>query len=496
LVRAPGRAGLSLLWLALCVLVFVVLCVVLRKFVTDDAYISVRYADNLADGYGFVFNPHGPRVEGFSNPLLVGAEALAHLVGVSTITAARAIGVGSGVVLLLVIGLHAPRVVGRAASNVALALVACYPPLAFWAVGGLETLPAALIVTAGVLLLAQEPTRTRAAVAGGVLALLPWLRPEGIVVAVAAAAAVELPRIYGRGERREGVVRLALAAGMPVASQVVLELVRLGVYGHLVPNSVLFKTGTGDAFGVLGRFVGQAWPMILAAAVGAVLARGRTRVLAVPPLVYALGALETLNQVNHFGRFLLPAWPQLALLAGVGVTLVSGRLHRSHVPVAVIGAAVLVAAGLLVLPGKLSDATASAKRYSDCGQRVRTKAIFWLRRHTAPDTVYSVSDVGLMASRSGTRTVVDQLGLNEPYIQTKGSIPVAERADFVHDTSPDAIVLISRKHRRFVPRYDTDAAIAADPRFSRYALAHVSHVAFDCHYQLFIYHRRSSAAVK
>ena len=69
----------------------------MRGFVTDDAYISLRYADNLAAGHGFVWNPGGPRVEGFINPLLVLAEALATRLGVGGIEVARALGVGAGV---------------------------------------------------------------------------------------------------------------------------------------------------------------------------------------------------------------------------------------------------------------------------------------------------------------------------------------------------------------------------------------------------------------
>src|SRR5688500_1706387 len=37
---------------------------------SDDAYISYRYARNLADGAGLTFNP-GERVEGYSNLLYV-----------------------------------------------------------------------------------------------------------------------------------------------------------------------------------------------------------------------------------------------------------------------------------------------------------------------------------------------------------------------------------------------------------------------------------------
>src|SRR3989304_2142112 len=40
-------------------------------FLTDDAYISFRYARNLARGAGLVFNPGGEPVEGYTNFLWV-----------------------------------------------------------------------------------------------------------------------------------------------------------------------------------------------------------------------------------------------------------------------------------------------------------------------------------------------------------------------------------------------------------------------------------------
>ena len=46
-------------------------------YLIDDTYISLRYAKNLVDGLGLVFNP-GERVEGYTNFLfvLLGAAAL------------------------------------------------------------------------------------------------------------------------------------------------------------------------------------------------------------------------------------------------------------------------------------------------------------------------------------------------------------------------------------------------------------------------------------
>ena len=45
-----------------------VLHVLRYNFVSDDAFISLRYAANLLAGHGLVFNP-GERVEGFTSPL-------------------------------------------------------------------------------------------------------------------------------------------------------------------------------------------------------------------------------------------------------------------------------------------------------------------------------------------------------------------------------------------------------------------------------------------
>src|SRR5690348_12188698 len=41
------------------------------RFLTDDSYISFRYARNFAHGYGLVFNPGYEHVEGYSNFLWV-----------------------------------------------------------------------------------------------------------------------------------------------------------------------------------------------------------------------------------------------------------------------------------------------------------------------------------------------------------------------------------------------------------------------------------------
>jgi arabinofuranosyltransferase len=483
-VAVVDRIGWA--WALACAAGFLLLCRLTWSFVTDDAWITVRYAENLASGDGFAWNPGGERVEGFSNPLLVIVEALAHLAGIPAIATARAVGIASGLGLVVLLWRLGPPVVGTTAARVGLLLTALYPPIALWAVGGLETVPAALALTAGVLWLIAD--RPRAALLGGAaLAVLPWLRPEGLAVALAVAILAEAPGLRRRAQRRTAGRRLALAAGLPLASQGLLEIARLAVYGHLLPNSALYKSGRGMTTEVLERFLMQAGPLLLLAACGLLAARRRQRLLIVPALVYAAGSVGMLNSVNSFSRLLLPAWPALALLAGVAIAAGYGRLRRTRAAAAIAAAALFVVSTVAMasLVARFGEA------YAACGQDARLEAAAWLRTNTPPGTVYSVSDAGLLPLRAGDRTAVDQLRLNEAQLQRTGRLPLPREIALVYEARPEVLVLASTRPDRFSGRYVADRTMTADPRFAAYALAHVARGdGPGCRYHLFLYRRR------
>ncbi len=490
-VRAWMR--LDWAWLTASVVVFVGAAWYLRSFVTDDAWITVRYAENLANGYGFVWNPGGEPTEGFSHPLIFLAEALAHLVGASAIGTARVIGVASGVGLLLAMHRLAPSVVGRTATRVGLTLTALYAPLALWAVGGLETLPMALATTVAVLLLARsDPGRHHVLSAGLVLATLPWLRPEGLAVALGVAVVAEAAGLV-RKDRRAGLVRLALVAGLPVVSQVVLETLRLAIYGHLLPNSAIYKSGSDQTYDVLMKFVEQGKPVLLVALLGLVVARGRQRVLIVPCAIYALGSIGTLDSVNGLSRFFLPTWPQLALLVGLAVAFAVHRLGRLVAPAAIAATVLLLVAVSLPLRDSRLLRPDPVVRYSTCQQGARVDAARWLRANTPQDAVFSISDAGLVPAQSGGRTAIDQLLLNEALIQRTGPLPVSRRVNYVYGRRPDVLILVSRNPTRFKGRYAIDRRLARTSRPRGFELAEVARGrGTGCRYHLFIYRRAAA----
>ena len=70
---------------------------------TDDAYISFRYARNLTEGLGLVYNA-GERVEGFTNPLWTLWVALGLELGFAAETWANVFGIAAYVACVVVLG--------------------------------------------------------------------------------------------------------------------------------------------------------------------------------------------------------------------------------------------------------------------------------------------------------------------------------------------------------------------------------------------------------
>jgi len=474
-----------------CCLVFLALCWVLRGFVTDDSWISVRYAENFAGGAGAVWNPGGPRAEGFSNPGLVYVEALADAVGWSAMSAARVLGVLAGLACVVLVHRAGRAVVGDVAATAGALLTAASAPFALWAVGGLETTATAAVLTAAVLAVAR-PGGGRPAVAAALLALLPWLRPEGLVAALAVAGLSEGPALLRSATRAAAARRLAVLAGVPVLSQAALEAVRFTVYGHWLPNSVLYKSGTGETFGVALKFLDHSALVLGLAVVGVLLLRRRQLLLAVPAVVYLAGSVGTLDSANAFSRFFMPVWPQVALLAGVAVAAgarAAARGARRPGPIAAALAVAVAAVVVVVMPGSVRDVGGWQQGYMGCRVAAREDVARWLRTRTPPGTSFAISDAGYVPARAGGRTAIDNFMLNDPLIQRTGPLSPSERADIVHERRPDVLVLASRDPERFDPVYPTERELREHPGAADFSLSHVGSGDLPCGYHLMVFQR-------
>ena len=118
----------------------------------DDAMVSMRYARNLADGYGLVWNPGGERVEGFTNPLWVLFMALVHLLPIPPSKTSLVIQITAAI--LMAVNLFFVRRIALAVSSGsaavalgAVGLTAVYLPINNWSLQGMEVGPLVLVMS-------------------------------------------------------------------------------------------------------------------------------------------------------------------------------------------------------------------------------------------------------------------------------------------------------------------------------------------------------------
>src|SRR5450631_2074674 len=85
---------LVFLWAAFALLLTAASLWRFRHFFDDDAFITLRYARNLVEGNGPVWNP-GERVEGYTSFLHLMLVSLVASAGISLVTAARIVGMAA-----------------------------------------------------------------------------------------------------------------------------------------------------------------------------------------------------------------------------------------------------------------------------------------------------------------------------------------------------------------------------------------------------------------
>ena len=200
----------------------------------DDAYIFYRYAQNLVDGHGFVFNV-GERVEGVTSLLWTLLIAAGVALGIDGVAVGHWLGVGSGVLLLWSTYRYAAiELIGgeRFVAAIASWLLLLSKPFAVWATSGLETPLFGAVVLAALIAEARDrPTLALLAAATSVL-----VRPEGVLL----GAIVILLFFYrSAAEWKKGLLLMAGYAGFLAA----LTLFRLTYFGAPLPNTFYAKVG-------------------------------------------------------------------------------------------------------------------------------------------------------------------------------------------------------------------------------------------------------------
>ena len=337
-------------------------------FLTDDAYISFRYARNLAEGHGLVFNPGTSAWR--ATPTSCGcscSRSFAKL-GAPPETVAHPLTFSLTFVLWGLVARRAWRTRPGGAEWIAIAaplLLAATRTVAVWSTSGLETRLFEVLVVGGALRLLHELDASARGesprpIAALLFALSALTRPEGLMLsgmALGTAAALDFART-GRIESRvsRGAILWAGLAGAHF-------LFRFLYYGEWLPNTYYAKV-SGAQWGMgwsyhaclALEYAAWLWLPLVALGVRANLRRGTPEVpllfgaIVIPHVLYlaAIGGdhFEYRPQTLYFPfLFLLLAdglaevrrWRQgtaigtawLALSVG-GVFWLPAQMHRQH----------------------------------------------------------------------------------------------------------------------------------------------------------------------
>lgn len=485
---------------------FLDLCRAAWGFTTDDAFISLRYAHFLAVGDGVRFNAVGPPVEGYSNFGFVLLSSGLLRVGLDPLFALKTLGVVVCPLTAFVLYRIARRQVSRLFATLPAIVYLAFPGTAWWAVSGLETTVYVLFVVMAVWLFLRSSERPAFAVlAGAVIALAGWVRPDGpligvILTVVLVAEYVRGKLGYGPSKSRKPLgTLLRLAVGfLPLYAPYLIW--RVVYFGHLLPNSVTCKlTYGGSPWTVILEYV----PVLVVSV--AVFGWAGRRLLSTSNLVCLLfnGATVVLlygvdTTISYGLRHFFAAFALLLIPVAAGAQRLSilrggHDASRGWVAMLVLHAIVWGSITLCNVEGRLHR---FAQDYTARGE-VRAQVAGWLRQELPDGASYVMGDVGVCGYLTPTLQLIDAYCLNNGALgrAAKGT-HTAVLTDQVLEQHPAALVLTSRSPTVLESRSTPFARVLEDPRvWPRYELA----VVFgddEGGFNYWVYRRRSGPSAR
>jgi hypothetical protein len=214
------------------------------NWLADDAFISFRYAEHLADGEGLRYNlgSHTP-VEGYSNFLWNGWLALLHFLHLDVLIWSRISSILGSALLLVYITRFAARTYDLNFRETLLTAVffATLPTVALWSTGGLETIVASLLFFATFERLLGDPHRPHGIQAALLAVLFGLIREEGIGFMAVLLGLVFLTWL---ANRRPGLFHALLMTFVVFAVAMILNFTWRYIYfGDYISNTARLKAG-------------------------------------------------------------------------------------------------------------------------------------------------------------------------------------------------------------------------------------------------------------
>ncbi|HZT40562.1 MAG TPA: hypothetical protein VFA07_00150 [Chthonomonadaceae bacterium] len=391
-------------------------------YTSEDYMITLRYAENLAHGQGFVYNA-GERVLGTTTPLYTLFLALVARLGLNATAAGKTLNILADSMLCVVMYRWLSSVGEEAAGKLAAFWAAVDPLHLRWAISGMET---GLVTLCGAWIWLAYAQR-RYVTAYAVLAVLFLLRWDTTLLALVLTAA-----ICWR-ERRLPLKELSLYViliapwllfatwyfGSPIP---VTGAAKMTVYGWRGRSALLPYAGP-----LFMAYFGAALPFTLLAFLGIRrVIRQRWTVL-LPPLIWfgLYWVAFLVSKILLFSWYLVPPSPVYGMLAALGALQIARQWGRAW-PRSVWLGSVGAVAGLVTV-------TIAWAMFLSCRESQRIEDNLgipiglWLQRHSRPSDRILLEPIGYIGYTS-QRPILDAVGLVTPavlpYYNSRNAAPL------------------------------------------------------------------------
>jgi hypothetical protein len=323
----------------------------------DDTFITFRYARNLAQGAGMVWNIGGAPVEGSSSLAWTGFNAVVVAIGLNPLVFSQIAAVVCGMVVLVLLYAAGRSLLGLPPgwALVAPGMLCLNRQWLFMGVSGMETRAATLCLFAGTLLLLRElSTERRGFASGAVFFLATLVRPEAPLLHLAAGLGA-----LGVLRDRASLRRVVESGAVHVVALGLLTLFRMQYFGQPLPNTFYVKVGAlqlDRGLPYVGHFLWRndawLWGTLLLYALPMLRRRIPLPlgVLGVQCVVY-LAWLAMLGGGRWEFRMVDPLLPGITLLVGAALFAIASVEKLPFFPRALVdrGRGPAVAVGLVVL---------------------------------------------------------------------------------------------------------------------------------------------------
>ncbi len=403
---------LSRLILLAIVILFVVHCLSLN-FIQDDALISCRYAQNLMQGNGLVFNA-GERVEGYTNFLWIILLSLFARLGLDMITVSKILGIVSGCVTLILLyqisRLFFPKRDWLFSLFPSLLLTAT-GAFAYWSTSGLETSFFVMMVLVSTYLYLTDSRLWVVLCSVNTL-----VRPEGALIF---GILLLHKLLFGKGQIKEVLICLG-GFGLLL---IPFAAFKVWYYGDILPNPFYAKTGL--SFEYLGSGLKYFWQFLKHYGLWGVVyivpvlffrsLDSKGRMLFMLVYLYTLYVITVGGDVLKVHRFFLPILPVLYLLVTVFLRKLYVRMKGdSKVRIALVIISFSIPVVFFLVPHKWIRDVRDVEKSLVEGMQYRAE---YLKAYFQTGFSISVTTIGSISYYLGTDSkVIDMLGLTDKYI--------------------------------------------------------------------------------